>query len=446
MPVPVVLLAAAAGAWTAATFRYSLGLNLLIAAGVAAVAAGLAWRKRGGRPEAWSVVWAVIGTAFAALPALRDDSWLHPYTTVAALGFGSMALTGPVGWRAVLARPFAVTGAMRAGVVWGIRGLLRRVARRTPSAAWIIGALLAGTCVLVFGGLFAAADAVVAELLDQAVRAVTPESEPLRYVLGATAFALTLGAARVASRARPAETAPPHRGLRTVEWALPLLLLNLVFAVFVYVQIAVVLFDGYHDVLRRKGVNYADYARQGFFTLLVVTALTLAVVAIASRFGPARGDRHRRLFEGLLGTLCALALAVVVAALHRLELYVDHSGLTRLRICAATLEIWLGVLFVLILGTGPWAAAARQLPRLAAASGAAILLTLGLLSPDALIARVGVDRQRDTGVVDVRDLAGLSADAVPWLDKLPEPQRSCLLRPIARDLAHGHDAWYETNR
>lgn len=443
----VLGLAVAAGAWSAVTLREALGANLLIAAVLAAMAAvasrvGDGWRGVGG----WSVVWAVVGLAFAALPTLRDDSWLHVYTTLAALGFGSLALAGGVGWRAVLARPFAVAGASVAGLRWGARGVVTIATRRTPARTWAWALTLAGVVLVVFGGLFVRADAVVAALVDDVSGVVDPRRQTLGYVIGTSAFLFTLAVAYLALRPHRVERATRRgRVLRTVEWALPLFVLNAVFVVFVYVQIAVVVFDGYHDVLARKGLNYADYARQGFFTLLVVTALTLAVVGVASRFGPTRGEPGRRLFEVLLGTLCVLALAVVVAALHRLDLYVEYSGLTRLRICAATLELWLGVLFVLVLATGPWERAVRQLPRLAGVTGAAILFALGLASPDELIARVGVERQRDKGVVDVRDLGGLSADAVPWLDRLPEPQRSCLLRPIADELTSGNEPWYATN-
>lgn len=456
--VAVVGLAVAAGAWSAATFHDAMGANLLIAAVLAALAAVTSRVGAAGGvrvesvararrvPGGWGLVWALAALAFASLPTLRDDSWLHIYTTIAALGFGSLALAGGVGWRAVLTRSFAVVGALKPGITWAARGVGALTARRTParSLAWALVGTVA--VLVVFGGLFAAADAVVAALADDAFGAVNPAREPVAYTTGTAAFVLVLATAHLAARPRIAErVARRGRILRVVEWALPLVVLNAVFAVFVYVQIAVVVFDGYQEVLARKGINYADYARQGFFILLVVTALTLAVVGTASRFGPRRGAPGRRLFEALSGTLCVLALAVVAAALHRLELYVEYSGLTRLRICAATLELWLGVVLVLVLATGPWERAARQLPRLAGAAGAVILFGLGLASPDQLIARVGVERQRDTGVVDVRDLDGLSADAVPWLDRLPEPQRSCLLRPIAADLSRSDEPWYAGN-
>lgn len=443
--LPVVAAALGAGAWTAATFAQALGGNLAVAAVWAAVAAGCARGRSALRIGGWRALWAVTAMAFAALPAWADDSWLHPFTTAAAIGFGTLAVTGGRGWRALLTRPFAVVPRLVAGPRWVLRGLGRAVPARARTAAWGRAVVLSAVLAVVFGGLFAAGDAVVAAGLDTAAGAVDPRVRPRRWVLFVGGFAVVAALAFVAARPSRPETEPVEaRPRRMYEWALPLVVLDAVFAVFVYVQIAVVVFDGYHDVLARQGINYATYARQGFATLLVVTALTLAVVALASAHGPRRGTPGRRLFEALVGVLCLLALAVVVAALHRLRLYVEYSGLTRLRMCAATFELWLGVLLVLIVVLGPARRAARHLPRIAALAGAAILLALGAASPDALIARVAVAQYQAKGVVDLRDLQGLSAGAVPWLDRLPEPQRSCLLRPIAERLAR-QDAWFETN-
>jgi hypothetical protein len=130
----------------------------------------------------------------------------------------------------------------------------------------------------------------------------------------------------------------------------------------------------------------------------------------------------------VLGTLCALTLVVVASALRRMELYVDAYGLTRLRISVAAMELWLGLVIVLIVAAGIWGA--RWLPRAVAASGALAVLVFGLVSPDGLIAEQNVQRYQDTGKIDIGYFQDLSADAVPALDKLPEPERSCALMGI----------------
>ncbi len=50
-------------------------------------------------------------------------------------------------------------------------------------------------------------------------------------------------------------------------------------------------------------------------------------------------------------------------------------------------------------------------------SGAASLLALAALNPDAYIARHNVDRFAETGKIDTAYLSGLSADAVPALER-----------------------------
>ncbi len=77
------------------------------------------------------------------------------------------------------------------------------------------------------------------------------------------------------------------------------------------------------------------------------------------------------------------------------------------------------------------------LPRAALLSGAAVLLGLAVLNPDAWIARHNIDRYDSTGKVDWAYLQGLSADAVPTLATLPPEEASCVLV----DAAPEADTW-----
>ncbi|NXY95148.1 DUF4173 domain-containing protein [Streptomyces sp. BR123] len=215
---------------------------------------------------------------------------------------------------------------------------------------------------------------------------------------------------------------------------------SLLFAGFNSVQLAV-LFGGYDKVLRSTGLTYSEYARQGFWQLLWVTLLTLAVIALALRWAPRSGAADRRLVRGVLGTLCALTLVVVASALRRMDLYVDAYGLTRLRVSVAAMELWLGLVIVLIMAAGVFGA--RWLPRAVVGSAAAATLAFGLMSPDAVVAEKNTVRFSETGKIDLAYFRFLSADAVPALDRLPEPQRSCALRGINDELARaGQVPWY----
>ena len=115
--------------------------------------------------------------------------------------------------------------------------------------------------------------------------------------------------------------------------------------------------------------------------------------------------------------------------------YEQAYGFTRQRLLVTACELWLGVVFLLILVAGI-RLRGRWVPRAALAAAVAALLGLATLNPDAFIAQQNIarflehrpDRRRTTS-------ATLSADAVPALQTLPEPYRSCALAAINNELA-----------
>ena len=175
-------------------------------------------------------------------------------------------------------------------------------------------------------------------------------------------------------------------------------------------------------------MTYAEYARHGFFELVVVAVLVLPLILGADAV--ANGTRRQvRLVRGLAVTLIALVGIVMASALERLWLYQQQFGLTELRVYATGVVLWLAVVFV-------WLAVTVLRGRRhlfatgAVALGFAATLCLNVLDPDALIARTNVTRPQ----ADVSYLASLSDDAVPTLlARLPHLDPT-LRRPLARAL------------
>jgi hypothetical protein len=139
------------------------------------------------------------------------------------------------------------------------------------------------------------------------------------------------------------------------------------------------------------------------------------------------------LIRVILGALAALTLVVVASAMHRMNVYADTYGLTRLRILVALCELWLGVVFLLVLIAGIRLRAA-WLARSVVAAGVLALLGLAAANPDGLIADRNVARFEQTGRIDENYLATLSADAVPAIERLKQPQRDCVLAAIAAEI------------
>ncbi|MFI6695597.1 DUF4153 domain-containing protein [Streptomyces sp. NPDC050433] len=422
-----------------------LGLNLLIVTVPTAFGAYFAARGAGRRLRPWTLVWAVGGVALLSVPALRDAGWPTFLAVTSALALGSLALHGCRTWLGVILGPFGLFGSLGTGLFWGFQGVRERAdGSRGRWAPVLRTAAVAVVLLIVFGALFASADAAFADLLGGLTPDVSVADGPWRTLLFALGVVGALAAAHTAAAplhwdritVRPA--APRGR----VEWALPLIVLNLLFAVFIGVQLTV-LFGGYDKVLSETGLTYSEYATQGFWQLLGATLLTLLVIGLARRWAPRDGARDRTLVSAVLGVLCVLTLVVVASALRRMDLYVDAYGLTRLRVSVAAMELWLGLVIVLIMAAGAFGG--RWLPRAVAVSGAAGVLIFGLISPDALVAERNVERYRTSDKIDVNYFQQLSADAVPALDTLPEPLRSCALEGIERELGDSDEPWYATS-
>ncbi|MFD7628417.1 DUF4153 domain-containing protein [Streptomyces sp. NPDC059851] len=445
-PVSTAVLACALAAGTAAALFLGdgLGPGLLLAALPAMAAAYAAARAAGRTVRPWTVAWALGCTALLAVPALRDSGWPITLALLGALLAGALALHGSRTWHGTLLSPLGLVDGTVTGIRWAWAGLRSR-GSGIDRGRWMPVIKATGVAVVLlvlFGALFASADAAFADLLGELIPDVSIGDGPVRLLLFLMAAVVALGLARTAAapsrwdRIEISAGKPRSR----VEWALPLIVLDLLFAGFNAVQLAV-LFGGYDKVLRSTGLTYADYARQGFWQLLWATLLTLAVIALALRWAPRSGPADRRLVRVVLGTLCALTLVVVASALRRMDLYVDAYGLTQLRVSVAAMELWLGLVIALIMASGVWGA--RWLPRAVVGSAAAAALAFGLMSPDGMVAEKNADRFRATGKIDLAYFRFLSADAVPALDRLPEPHRSCALRGINDELSRaGREPWY----
>nr|WP_313896434.1 DUF4173 domain-containing protein [Streptomyces sp. GC420] len=426
-----------------------IGLNLLFVAVPASLAAFFAARAAGRRPRAWTVAWAAGGLLLLLVPTLRDAGWPTFLAMVSALALGSLALHGSRTWPGVLFAPFGLFASVGPGIRWAVQGIRARADGSRDRWGPVVRTVVVATVLLlVFGALFASADAAFADLLGGLTPDFSVADGPWRVLLFLVGLISAVAVARTAAAPMRWDRIRirPGKARRRAEWALPLIALDLLFAAFIAVQLAV-LFGGYRKVLAETDLSYAEYARQGFWQLLWATLLTLVVIALALRSAPRGRTADRTLVRSVLGTLCTLTLVVVASALRRMDLYVDAYGLTRLRISVAAMEIWLGLVIVLIMAAGALGAVgARRLPRAVAASAGAAVLAFGLMSPDAVVAERNVQRYEESRKIDLSYFRDLSADAVPALDRLPEPQRSCALEGIADALGQEADKpWYATS-
>jgi hypothetical protein len=390
------------------------------------------------RRRAYSdLVTAVLSVALFAMVAASDAEWLVALCIATALGLGAVAATssrtGPtilgsgLSWLAGLVR--VLPWVARSGR--GLAGPRRRsvlVALRSIAITVLL--------LVVFGSLFASADAIFADYLPR----LDLDLLPARVVVGVLVAigAVSLAHLALAPPGWSGLSLPPARAARRGEWQLPVLALDALVVAFVAVQISALL-GGHRHVLETAGLTYAEYAREGFAQLVVVTALTLVVVALAARRAPRETPRDRLVSRAALAILCIGTLGVVASALRRMDLYVEAFGLTRLRVFVVVTEIVLAVVLLLVMGAGVrWQG--RWIPRAVVQVVGVAMLALALANPDALILRHNTTADLDIPL-DISYLRGLSADAVPAMDRLDEPLRSCVLQRVEVEAPDGVADW-----
>jgi signal transduction histidine kinase len=437
---PGIVAAAAAAGVLAATVLpdrdLGLGTSLVFAAVVGTVfAAGTTRAAR----RRWTRVDAVDAALVALLLStllVRDAEWITLLCLLAGLALTAVNATKAASVLALLGTAAAVPLATLRGLPW----LRRTVTPSSSVQAWLPAArtaVVSAVLLLVFGALFASADALFASWVDALTPDITWNDLPARAVLATFIAGGTLAAAFVAL-APPAVDRlrlPLGTSRNEFEWLAPVLVVDAVFLAFLVAQ-ATAMFGGHDYLQQTTGLTYAEYVHEGFGQLTVATMLTLTVVAWAVR--KAAPGRRRDL---ALGALCVMTIVVVVSALYRMHLYEEAYGFTRLRLLVSVFEGWLGVVVLLVIVAGV-VGARRWLVPVAVRLGAAGLLGLALVNPDLYIAEHNIARAGAPVGIDWEYLGELSTDAYPALVRLPDEQFACATRSTA---ALGEDDWLEWN-
>ncbi|HEX2700901.1 MAG TPA: DUF4173 domain-containing protein [Acidimicrobiales bacterium] len=326
-----------------------------------------------------------------------------------------------------------------------------RVARRraggtSPWPAIGRGVLLATPVVLVVGVLLGTADPVFASLFR-----VEDAGDLVLHValLGIGAWAGG-GLLRMASSVAPGPLPQTARRLGFVEAMTVVGSLVALYAAFAVAQLVAVA-GGARTVLDTAGLTYAEYARSGFFQLLAVATLTLAVLLAVRAVVDVSTAARRRTFLVLSEAAVALTVAIVVVALRRLHLYEQAYGLTVARLFASVFALWVGGVFVLLaLSLAGVHRRRRWLVPAAVALGLLGVVALDVVNPERVVVVRNMDHYARTGKLDVAHLAGLSDDAVPALTaalpRLDPVTRAALAQQLCGDRAPPRRDWLARSR
>lgn len=197
-------------------------------------------------------------------------------------------------------------------------------------------------------------------------------------------------------------------------------ILSLIYALFSGIQI-IYLFLG--NMQLPEGYTYAEYAREGFFQLLIVSILNLIIVLVClAYFKESKGLK----FILTIMSLCTFVM--IASSAMRMIIYIRCYNLTFLRL----LVLWaLALLTVLFMGiVVNIYKESFGLFRYSMIVVTVLYLALSYSHPDYIIARVNVAKALEGEETDYAYLSGLCADAAP------------VIIPYLKNLGYDFDVFY----
>ena len=418
------LIAGVSGNLLLRTTPWGINVSIWISIVVAAISGLIRWRKphllSGGNWLALLVIF------FGATFAWRDSTTLNALSLLAlVLLAGIVALCAREG-KLSRAGVFDYAQTLVLGAIFTIFGPFFLVLSDTkwselPRDGWSKqfiaigrGVAIAAPLLLIFGGLFAAADAVYENIIAKTFNLDAGAVALHIFLTGVFAW-LTAGFLRLlflrSETTIQTMSRPEFLSLGIVETATVLSLLDLLFLSFVVVQFRY-FFGGRANIPTGRGIEFAEYARSGFFELVWVSVLVLPLLLGAHWLLRKENSLHEKIFRVLAGIKLALLFVIMISAVQRMRLYQSEYGLTELRVYTMAFMGWLAIVFV-------WFAATvlrGQRERFAfgaVMTGRAMIAALHFMNPDALIAQMNLARAVEGKNFDAHYTGSLSADALP---------------------------------
>ncbi len=393
---------------------------------------------------------AVAGVAalFGLWLVLRASPWLVWPDLVAGIGLlflaASLAESGSlfdIGTAELIARSLHAVAHLVAGITFVGRPVAASRERLSTLAPLARGVLIAAPICVLLSVLLASADPVFASFFNLNIDLGDLLLHASLVVLGGLAMA---GLLRLAS-AQPVERIDgPLWRLGSTEALVVLALLDSVFAAFAAAQVLAAT-GAAAETLRSAGVTYSEYARSGFFQLLWAGGITLVLLILFSRITALSTPEHRVAFLVLAEIAVFLTLLIVLVAFRRLSLYEDAYGFTMLRLYSHVFAGWMAAVFLLLAAELLGASRRRRwFVGATLCTALAVLLSLNLLNPEALIVSLNVSHARSAHEVDAGYLSELSSDATPALIASLPAFDTSLSQQVARVACGGSRSYSPT--
>ncbi len=303
----------------------------------------------------------------------------------------------------------------------------------------IRGLVIVAPLLLIFGGLFMAADAAFEGIVKRTFNFDPSEIFSHLFLIGFISWivagylrATFIGSLipqqmstqnnetpKVESRTKfdwrnfHVSSLPTSLSLGIIEVSIIWGLLNLLFLAFVIVQIPY-LFGGFDYVNATQDLKLADYARRGFGELVFVSVLVLPLLLVGHWFLRRENKLTERIFRVLAGIQIVLLFVIMLSSAQRMIIYTGNQGygLTLDRLYPMVLMTLLAAIFIWFAATifsgmrekFAWGALWLSLFTLG---------TLNIINPEDFVVRTNFRLKQEGRNYDKYYNSNLSDDAIP---------------------------------
>lgn len=165
-----------------------------------------------------------------------------------------------------------------------------------------------------------------------------------------------------------------------------------------------------------SGYTYAEYARRGFFELVMVTVINLGLLLAVLNLTKSVGKTVDKILKLMNTVLVGCTFVMLFSAHFRMSLYEDVYGYTYLRLLTHAFMLFIFVLLIIALFK-VWYSKLILLKWYVIAAVTAYTI-INFVNVNAIVAKSNIERYHSTGKIDVNYMTSLSYEAVPYTSKL----------------------------
>ncbi len=190
--------------------------------------------------------------------------------------------------------------------------------------------------------------------------------------------------------------------------------------------------------------SFSAYARRGFFEMSAIAAINFIIIFAVLLLSTKKNGKIHLLSRILCTFIGIFTLLIISTALSKMFLYINHFGMTELRITTSVFMIFLAVVFVALMIRlyVPWV----KVIKTGFIAASISLIILGTVNVNNMIAQYNYNAYKSGTLkeIDVSTIYELGDEGIPYLVKLAHDKNETVAHLAKLKLSYSFENYYET--